>query len=73
MQILVQGSSQRIKFTKGDVAKLKSAAALICALDRQTHDSDVSAVREHLDAMLGRIDEKGEYKEAVKGEEKPGA
>lgn len=64
MRILIQGSSRRILFTKSEVAKLKAAGDLLCALDRQTHDGDVSEVREHLDAMIGRIDEKGEYTEA---------
>lgn len=63
MNILIQGSARRIKFTKGEVGKLKAAASMLCALDRQVHDSDVSAIREHLDALLGRINEKCEYTE----------
>jgi len=63
MNILVQGAGVRIRFTKSDVGKLKSCADLLCALDRQTHDGDVSAIREHLDAVLGRIDGDGNYTE----------
>lgn len=63
MQIIIQGSARRIKFTKGEVAKFKATSDMLCALDRQVHDSDVSAIREHLDNLLGRINEKCEYTE----------
>lgn len=63
MQILIQGSARRIKFTKAEVGKLKAASSMLCALDRQVRDSDVTAVREHLDAVLARINVKYEYTE----------
>lgn len=63
MQILIQGSSRRIKFTKAEVGKLKATVEVLCALDRMVHDSDVSAIRGHLDAVLGRINQKYEYTE----------
>lgn len=69
MQILIQGSSRRIKFTKSEVGKLKASAEVLCALDRMVHDSGVSAIREHLDAVLGRISVKYEYTEPQPGAE----
>lgn len=63
MQILVQGAATRVKFTKAEVGKLKAASSMLTALDRQVHDDDVSAIREHLDAVLGRINAKCEYTE----------
>lgn len=63
MQILIQEGKTRVKFTRSEVGKLKAAATLLSALDRQVHDDDVSPIREHLDAVLGRINQRYEYTE----------
>lgn len=63
MQILIQGSDRRIKFTKGEVAKLKVAATLVYELSQHTEDESAIEASAHLQDVLGRIDASGVYRQ----------
>jgi hypothetical protein len=67
MNVNITTSGTKITFTKSDVGKLRAAANLLCALDRQTGDADVNELGSRLDAVLARIDEKGVYTERGNG------
>lgn len=66
MQITIQGSGRRIRFTKGEVAKLK-AAATVCGELSRFSDNDVNAATAmvQLECLLARISDDGVYSEAV--------
>lgn len=63
MQILIQGSERRIKFTKGEINKLKASAALVYELSHHTEDENAIEASAHLQDVLGRIDASGVYRQ----------
>lgn len=63
MQITIQGSGRRIKLTKGETAKLKSAMSIAAELANQAQDGDAMATAGSLNELLKRIDTYGVYTE----------
>lgn len=66
MQILIQGSGRRVRLTKSEVGKLRAAQTLLKELQRSTGEGAGAVAG--IDAVMCRIDDKGEYKSAAETE-----
>lgn len=73
MQITVQGSGRRVKFTKSECKLLKAASTLLGQIGDVTRTDDAVKAANHVDCILGDIDESGEFKRSEKAKEKPDA